>query len=79
MESMQKKILIINTGGTLSAVTKSNGLMPGLSLQDMQEELRIVSGDTALEIEDFCSLDSANIFPEDWSMLAQHISDRRNS
>ncbi len=53
--------------------------MPGLSLQDMQEELKIVSGDTAIEIEDFCSLDSANIFPEDWSVLAKHISDVRNS
>lgn len=76
---MSKKILIINTGGTLSAVMKENGLIPGLSIHDMQKELRMVSGDIDIEIEDFCSLDSANIFPEDWSQLSQRISDSRNS
>ena len=75
---MSRKILIINTGGTLSSVMKENGLAPGLSTFDMQKELHIVSGDTNLEIEDFCSLDSANIFPEDWSKLAERISQVRN-
>ena len=60
---MNTKILIINTGGTLSSVMKGNGLMPGLSIHDMQKELQMVSGDTDIEIEDFCSLDSANILP----------------
>lgn len=76
---MSKKILIINTGGTLSAVKKGEGLKPGLSVRDMQEELQMVSGDIEIEIEDFCSLDSANIFPEDWSVMAQHISELRNN
>ena len=75
---MNKKILIINTGGTLSSVMKESGLVPGLSIHDIKKELHVVSGDTRIEIEDFCSLDSANIFPEDWSILAQHISDKRN-
>ena len=76
---MSKRILIINTGGTLSAVMKENGLIPGLSIHDMQKELQIVSGDTDIEIEDFCSLDSANIFPEDWAALSKRISDCKNS
>ena len=75
---MSRKILIINTGGTLSSVMKESGLAPGLSTFDMQKQLHIVSGDTELEIEDFCSLDSANIFPEDWSKLAERISEVRN-
>ena len=75
---MSRKILIINTGGTLSSVMKESGLAPGLSTFDMQKQLHIVSGDTELEIEDFCSLDSANIFPEDWSKLAERISAVRN-
>ena len=62
---MKRKILIINTGGTLSSVRKENGFAPGLNTHDMEKELHIVSGDTSLEIEDFCALDSANIFPED--------------
>ncbi len=75
---LSRKILIINTGGTLSSVMKESGLAPGLSTIDMQKELHIVSGDTNFEIEDFCALDSANIFPEDWSRLAEHISELRN-
>jgi L-asparaginase len=75
---VSKRILIINTGGTLSSVMKKNGLIPGLSIYDMQKELKMVSGDTDIEIEDFCSLDSANIFPDDWSALAQRISECRN-
>jgi L-asparaginase len=76
---MSRKILIINTGGTLSSVMKESGLAPGLTTFDMQKELHIVSGDTNLEIEDFCSLDSANIFPEDWKSLAGRIAEVRNS
>ena len=75
---MSRRILIINTGGTLSAVMKESGLIPGLSIHDMQKELQIVSGDTDIEIEDFCSRDSANIFPEDWAALAKRISDCKN-
>ena len=78
LDTVKKKILIINTGGTLSSVKRDKGLMPGLSVKDMQEELKMVSGDTQIEIEDFCSLDSANIFPEDWSGLAAHISEKKN-
>ncbi len=76
---MSRNILIINTGGTLSSVMRESGLAPGLSPLDMQKEPHIVSGDTNLEIEDFCSLDSANIFPEDWKKLAGHISEVRNN
>ncbi len=38
---MSKKILIINTGGTLSSVKGTNGLIPGMSSNDMLEELRM--------------------------------------
>ena len=36
---MTKKILIINTGGTLSSVKSSKGLVPGMRSDDMLEEL----------------------------------------
>ena len=50
---MSKKILIINTGGTLSSVKGTNGLIPGMSSNDMLEELRMVSKNLELETEDF--------------------------
>ena len=73
---MSKKILIINTGGTLSSVKGTNGLIPGMSSNDMLEELRMVSKNLELETEDFCSLDSANIGPADWAGLAKLISQK---
>lgn len=73
---MPKRILIINTGGTLSSVKSSKGLVPGMSSGDMLEELRMVSKNLELETEDFCSLDSSNIGPEDWTRLATLIARR---
>ncbi len=70
---MKKRILIINTGGTLSSVNSDQGLSPGLSSREILEEIRMVSKDLELETEDFCSLDSANIFPDDWAALAVRI------
>lgn len=74
---MKKKILILNTGGTLSSVMKDNGFAPGLTTADMQKDLRMVSGDIDLEMEDFMAVDSANIFPEDWAALAARIAEIR--
>lgn len=76
---MAKRILIINTGGTLSSVAKEHGLSPGITTAEMAEELHIVSGDTLLRTEEFSSLDSANIFPEDWSALAERIAEVRGA
>lgn len=73
---MKKKILIINTGGTLSSVNSEKGLVPGMRSGDMLKELRMVSKNLELETEDFCSVDSANIFPEDWAGLAIRIGER---
>ncbi|MCD7819047.1 MAG: asparaginase [Lachnospiraceae bacterium] len=70
-----KKILILNTGGTLSSVNSEKGLIPGIRSGDMIEELRMISKDLCLETEDFCAVDSSNIFPDDWEALAKRITD----
>ncbi|HAN51426.1 MAG TPA: asparaginase [Lachnospiraceae bacterium] len=75
---MKKKILIINTGGTLSSVAKEHGLTPDITTDSMMKELHIVAGEAELTTMDFMSLDSANIFPEDWAKLAEIISDNRD-
>ncbi|MCD7736364.1 MAG: asparaginase, partial [Lachnospiraceae bacterium] len=70
-----KKILILNTGGTLSAVKSEKGLVPGIRSGDIMDELRMISKNLILEYEDFCSVDSSNIFPDDWSALAKRIAE----
>lgn len=73
-----KKVLIINTGGTLSSVARKHGLTPGLTTSSMLRELHVVAGEAELITQEFSSLDSANIFPEDWVRLAQVISRQRD-
>ena len=68
-----RKILILNTGGTLSSVMKHTGLAPGLRTADIQKELRMVAQGVDLTLMDVMSRDSANIFPEDWAFLAEKI------
>lgn len=76
---MKKKIRIINTGGTLSSVSSASGLVPGIRGGDMLEELQMVSRNLELSAEDFLSVDSANIFPDDWAALAELIARRSTS
>ncbi len=68
-----RKILILNTGGTLSSVMKHTGLAPGLRTADIQKELRMVAQGVDLTLMDVMSRDSANIFPEDWAFLSEKI------
>lgn len=72
---MSKRVLIINTGGTLASIAREHGLTPGLTTESMLQELHIVAGEAQLTTQEFSSLDSANIFPEDWARLAQVISE----
>ena len=41
---MSHQILILNTGGTLSAVVQEHGLSPGILTKQMERELQIVAG-----------------------------------
>ncbi|MDE6960026.1 MAG: asparaginase domain-containing protein, partial [Lachnospiraceae bacterium] len=68
-----KKLLIINTGGTFSSVESERGLKPGLSSHELLDAMRLVAGGIELEMEDLLLVDSANIFPDDWSRLAVRI------
>lgn len=78
-QRMSKRVLIINTGGTLSSVAKEHGLTPGLTTESMLHELHVVAGEAELMTIEYASVDSANIFPEDWADLARLISTRTDS
>ncbi len=71
----EKKILILNTGGTFSSTKGKNGLAPGLGKDAILKDMEWISGDISVEFEDIYSLDSANIFPEDWKKIALKIKE----
>lgn len=70
-----KKILLIATGGTIASQTSNSGLIPGLGVEKL---LKCVP-----EIYEFCepsaiqiyNIDSTNVTPEHWVLLAQAIKD----
>lgn len=68
-----KKILIINTGGTFSSQTTGAGLAPEIKGPGILDAAGRISDDIELSTEDYCSLDSANILPEDWISIAARI------
>lgn len=69
-----KKILMLTTGGTIASVAGEDGLHP-LG----REEILSHMGDSALSydltVRDIFSLDSTNIQPEEWKLIATHIFD----
>jgi L-asparaginase len=70
-----KNILILNTGGTFSSQASGHGLAPSITGEEIKAKLGIVSDDISIEVEDYCSLDSANIMPEDWVSIAKRIAE----
>ena len=71
-----KRILVINTGGTFCSRPGQLGLRPGLSGDELLEQIRGLGEGVELSLEDYCSLDSSNISPSDWSNLARRIGER---
>ena len=70
---MSKRVLIMNTGGTLASVAREHGLTPGLTTESMERELHILAGEAQLTMQEFSSLDSANIFPKDWAPVVKAV------
>ncbi len=71
----EKRILILNTGGTLSSMNSGSGLKPKLGRETILKDMEWISGDIDIDFEDLYSLDSANLFPEDWKQIALKIKD----
>jgi len=69
-----KNILILNTGGTFSSEASGHGLAPSITGDEIVKRLGIIDDDINITAEDFCSLDSANIMPDDWVSIARKIA-----
>ena len=68
-----KKILLIGTGGTIASEVTHNGLAPELTTEQLLAHIPAISGICEVECIQLLSLDSTNITPEHWLMMAQCI------
>ncbi len=66
-----KKILILSTGGTISSIHSNNGLKPNDS-HDLYKSI-LNDNECVIESESILVLDSSNIQPEEWKIIAEKI------
>lgn len=68
-----KKILIIGTGGTIASAPTENGLAPALTSKELLANIPSISNICEVDCTQVFSLDSTNIHPDHWLILANVI------
>lgn len=71
-----KKLLLLSTGGTIASVVSDDGLVPEESGEQLIQMLGNVPYD--ITVKDILSLDSSNIQPEEWKVIAEAIYKNRH-
>ncbi len=74
----KKKILLLTTGGTIASVPGGEGLEPMRS-GVMERELQQLRTYYDIQVRDVMCLDSSNIRPEEWQLIAREIFEQRLS
>lgn len=70
---MGKRILFLSTGGTIACKESDEGLAPALNGDELLSYLQETKEDIVIDCEDLLKLDSSNIQPEEWQLIAQRI------
>lgn len=68
-----KKILLIGTGGTIASEITDSGLAPELTTSQLLARVPAVSGICEVDCLQLLNLDSTDIAPEHWLMMARCI------
>ena len=68
-----KRILLLTTGGTIASRPTAEGLAPGLDGAELAHRLYGLTEHYELTVRDVLQLDSSNIQPEEWRLIAQKV------
>lgn len=74
-----KKILLITTGGTIASSKSENGLVPKTSGRDLLYYISSLEDKYDITICDLLTLDSSNIQPEEWQIMARKIYQEKDN
>ena len=74
-----KRICLIATGGTIACVPTENGLSPELTGRDLVKLVGCESEHVEISCTDLFSMDSSNIQPEEWCIIAEAIREKVGS
>ncbi len=70
-----KRILMIGTGGTIASTQTEYGLAPGLTPADILSYIPAVRQVCEVDTIQVCNLDSTNVTPEHWRLLARSVEE----
>ena len=70
-----KKLMILSTGGTIACTQTEDGLIPTLSADDILAYVPDAAKLGIIETKTILSLDSSNIQPEEWRLIAKAVFD----
>ena len=73
-----KRILVIGTGGTIASKPTQNGLAPALSADALLEAIPYAASICKVECTQAFSLDSTNVRPGHWLIIADIIREKYN-
>lgn len=71
---MNKKYLVITTGGTIASAATEKGLAPNMSADELIAFFK-PEPEVELSVLDLMAKDSTNMQPEDWILIAQSIQE----
>lgn len=71
------RILMMSTGGTLASSHSENGLSPGLHSSEILSRIEGLTAGFEVDEEELFMLDSSNMQPEEWTLIAQRVYERR--
>lgn len=74
--SMKKRILLITTGGTIASSLRQEGqgLTPTVNGAGLEALLGPLTLEYQITVRDILSLDSSNIQPEEWRLIARNVA-----
>ena len=70
---MLPKLALLATGGTIASLQTATGLAPAMRAEDILAACPNLSHQADIWVKDIFSLDSSNIQPEEWQLLAQAV------
>lgn len=68
-----KKILLLATGGTIASVESTDGLVPGLSVEELLHFLPESSDQIKIDGKILMNIDSTNVQPEHWVNIVDAV------
>ena len=70
-----KRVLLIGTGGTIASEMSDSGLAPELTTEQLLAHIPTIPAICQIDCRQLLNLDSTNILPEHWLMMARCIQE----